>query len=90
MLAQGQSSSAKRGGLAAVSSGLIVLKKNKGYPSIRRSRSTKLPGLLPKEKGGVVLSQILLFPKFLNRIHHQYILHGGKPDVDHLEPKRRR
>ena len=30
MLAQGQSSSAKRGGLAVVSSGLIVLKINKG------------------------------------------------------------
>ena len=29
MLAQGQSSSAKRGGLAAVSSGLIFLKKKK-------------------------------------------------------------
>ena len=29
MLAQGRSSSAKRGGLAAVSSGLIFLKKNK-------------------------------------------------------------
>ena len=29
MLAQGQSSSAKRGGLAAVSSGLIILKKKK-------------------------------------------------------------
>ena len=36
MLAQGQSSSAKRGGLAAdVSSGLIFLKKQKSDPTIR-------------------------------------------------------
>ena len=38
MLAQGQSSSAKRGGLAAVSSGLIFLKKKKKKTKIHTSR----------------------------------------------------
>ena len=38
MLAQGQSSSAKRGGLAAVSSGLIFLKKKKKMQNERKKK----------------------------------------------------
>lgn len=41
MLAQGQSSSAKRGGLAAVSSGLIFLKKTKHTHTQPPQKTTK-------------------------------------------------
>ena len=40
MLAQGQASSAKRGGLAVVSSGLIVLKKEKKLKAFVASSPT--------------------------------------------------
>ena len=42
MLAQGQYSSAKRGGLAVVSSGLIFLKKTKNTHKKRDGLETKL------------------------------------------------
>ena len=48
MLAQGQSSSAKRGGLAAVSSGLIFLKKEK--PVWQMERKEHFPGNVPHSK----------------------------------------
>ena len=43
MLAQGQSSSAKRGGLAAVSSGLIFLKKKKNSGLAEITLNSLLP-----------------------------------------------
>ena len=51
MLAQGQSSSAKRGGLAAdVSSGLIFLKKKKKRKGFLRSKSLRITVRDPQEK----------------------------------------
>ena len=47
MLAQGQSSSAKRGGLAAVSSGLIFLKRKKNSKAVEACcQEIKMPPLL--------------------------------------------
>ncbi|GAA8719286.1 hypothetical protein HpDR94a_14830 [Helicobacter pylori] len=54
MLAQGQSSSAKRGGLAAVSSGLIFLKKKKkeNHKKIHQVKeSFGVQRIFPKENG---------------------------------------
>ena len=47
MLAQGQASSAKRGGLAAVSSGLIFLKKKKSNNENNSIRSNHLYLYIP-------------------------------------------
>ena len=53
MLAQSQSSSAKRGGLAVVSSGLIFLKKKRKKPSRNRTQRTSVwldsPNTWPSE-----------------------------------------
>ena len=66
MLAQGQSSSAKRGGLADVSSGLIFLEKKnykgkRGWKVEKNYKSpSKIRSYLVKEDGGFIQSP---FPK---------------------------
>ena len=75
MLAQGPSSSAKRGGLAAVSSGLIFLKKKKlviAYLkfsvnwAFRILSGSPVLSLCCEQEGGHVLSSLKSSLKFLD------------------------
>ena len=66
MLAQGQSSSAKRGGLAAdISSGLIFLKTKKKSESLRADHTHREGNSTPPSEGKSVKE---FMDKFLN--HH--------------------
>ena len=66
MLAQGQSSSAKRGGLSAVSSGLIFLKKEKKSNSSKQKTQKveiKFVLMLQRQKEGLSLLVAKKAPK---------------------------
>ena len=55
MLAQGQASSAKRGGLAVVSSGLIFLKKKKKVESVSLDKKPRFNYLLITKANSKIL-----------------------------------
>ena len=77
MLAQGQSSSAKRGGLAVVSSGLIFLKKKKRKKEMKlfsQFHLLKCLLLVFRNIIKVFLSKILILLKQFHEIGKGYFL----------------